>query len=186
MKEEIQKDDILMTSEAPLGELLFWNSDEKIVLSQRLYGVRPNVNIVYPRYLYLYMSSNVYQNELDSRASGTTVTGIRQTELLKTRVILPPLNEQKAIADILSSLDEKIELNNQMNEALEEMAQALFKRWFVDFEFPNEEGQPYRSSGGEMVESELGMIPEGWEVRSLDSSIIFQNGYAFKSKDLLR
>ena len=185
MKEEIQKDDILMTSEAPLGELLFWNSDEKIVLSQRLYGVRPNVNIVYPRYLYLYMSSNVYQNELDSRASGTTVTGIRQTELLKTRVILPPLNEQKAIADILSSLDEKIELNNQMNEALEEMAQALFKRWFVDFEFPNEEGQPYRSSGGEMVESELGMIPEGWEVRSLDSSIIFQNGYAFKSKDLL-
>ncbi|CUN46976.1 EcoKI restriction-modification system protein HsdS [Turicibacter sanguinis] len=168
MKEEVQKNDILMTSEAPLGELMFWNSDEKIVLSQRLYGLRPNVKIVYPRYLYLYMSSKVYQNELDSRASGTTVTGIRQTELLKTRVILPPLNEQKAIADILSSLDEKIELNNQMNETLEEMAQALFKRWFVDFEFPNEDGQPYKSSDGEMVESELGMIPKGWKNGQLE------------------
>lgn len=168
MKEEVQKNDILMTSEAPLGEVMFWNSDEKIVLSQRLYGLRPNVKIVYPRYLYLYMSSKVYQNELDSRASGTTVTGIRQTELLKTRVILPPLNEQKAIADILSSLDEKIELNNQMNETLEEMAQALFKRWFVDFEFPNEDGQPYKSSDGEMVESELGMIPKGWKNGQLE------------------
>ena len=51
-----------------------------------------------------------------------------------------------------------------MNQKLEEMAQALFKRWFVDFEFPNEEGQPYKSSGGEMVESELGMIPKGWNI----------------------
>ena len=88
-----------------------------------------------------------------------------QNDVLKnTEILLPSLEEQKAIADILSSLDEKIEVNNQMNETLEEMAQALFKRWFVDFEFPNEEGKPYKSSGGEMVESELGMIPKGWEV----------------------
>ena len=55
-----------------------------------------------------------------------------------------------------------------MNKTLEEMAQSIFKRWFVDFEFPNEDGEPYKSSGGEMVDSELGMIPKGWEVKSLD------------------
>lgn len=100
-----------------------------------------------------------------------------QNDVLKsTDILLPPLNEQKAIADILSSLDDKIELNKQMNETLEEMAQALFKRWFVDFEFPNEEGQPYKSSGGEMVESELGMIPKGWEVKGLGELINISSG----------
>jgi type I restriction enzyme S subunit len=81
---------------------------------------------------------------------------------------IPPLNEQKAIAKILSSLDEKIELNNRINKKLEEMAQAIFKHWFIDFEFPNENGEPYKSSGGEMVESELGLIPEGWEVKRIE------------------
>ncbi|KAA8758738.1 restriction endonuclease subunit S, partial [Paenibacillus sp. UASWS1643] len=72
-------------------------------------------------------------------------------------------------ANILSSLDEKIEINNQINKKLEEMAQTIFKQWFVDFEFLNEEGVPYKSSGGAMVESELGMIPEGWEVQTIES-----------------
>ncbi len=67
-----------------------------------------------------------------------------------------------------------------MNKTLEEMAQALFKRWFVDFEFPNENGEPYKSSGGEMVESELGMIPKGWEVKSLDEIADFLNGLAMQ------
>ncbi|EGP5551712.1 restriction endonuclease subunit S [Enterococcus faecium] len=79
--------------------------------------------------------------------------------------------EQKAIAHILSTLDDKIEVNNQINKTLENMAQAIFKQWFVDFEFPNEDGEPYKSSGGEMVESELGMIPKGWEVKELGEII---------------
>uniref|UniRef100_UPI00158B046F restriction endonuclease subunit S n=1 Tax=Piscibacillus halophilus TaxID=571933 RepID=UPI00158B046F len=96
-------------------------------------------------------------------------------------VQIPPLNEQKAIANILSTLDEKIETNNKINEKLEEMAQALFKRWFVDFEFPNENGEPYKSSGGEMVESELGMIPKGWEIKTLGNYVNIKSGFAFKS-----
>lgn len=63
----------------------------------------------------------------------------------------------------------KIEINNQINKTLEEMAQTIFKHWFVDFEFPNEHGDPYKSSGGEMVESELGLIPKGWEVGDLEN-----------------
>ena len=91
-----------------------------------------------------------------------------KTDIVKNYGIkLPPMSEQKAIARILSTLDEKIEVNNQINKTLENMAQAIFKQWFVDFEFPNEDGEPYKSSGGEMVESELGMIPKGWEVKEL-------------------
>ena len=67
----------------------------------------------------------------------------------------------------MTALDDKIELNNQMNQTLEEIANLLYKRWFVDFEFPDDKGKPYKSSGGEMVESELGMIPKGWEVKEL-------------------
>ena len=69
-----------------------------------------------------------------------------------------------------------------MNKTLEEMAQSIFKRWFIDFEFPNEDGQPYKSSGGEMVESELGMIPKGWEIGTLDNIGTFKNGKKIKSE----
>lgn len=88
--------------------------------------------------------------------------------LLKDIVIeLPSRNEQELIENILSTLDDKIELNNAINKNLEEMAQALFKRWFIDFEFPNEKGELYKSSGGEFEESELGLIPKGWRVGQL-------------------
>lgn len=74
------------------------------------------------------------------------------------------LSTQKKIASVLFSLDTKIELNNKINKNLEEIVQTLYKRWFVDFEFPNENGESYKSSGGEMVDSELGMIPKGWSI----------------------
>ena len=110
----------------------------------------------------------VAEREKLLRLSNGSVFNNLKTDIVKNYEIpLPSIEEQKAIANILSSLDEKIELNNQMNKTLEEMAQALFKRWFVDFEFPNENGEPYKSSGGEMVDSELGMIPKGWEIKTL-------------------
>jgi type I restriction enzyme S subunit len=84
---------------------------------------------------------------------------------------IPPLPEQRAIAAVLSSLDDKIELLREQNKTLEAVAQALYKRWFVEFEFPNEEGKPYKSSGGKMVESELGLIPKGWTVGTVNNVI---------------
>lgn len=99
-------------------------------------------------------------------------------------VLLPPLEEQKSIANILSSLDEKIEMNSQINKKLEEMAQAIFKQWFVDCEFPNEEGKPYKSSGGEMVASELGMIPKGWEDKVFYDLCEYINGTSFKKVEM--
>lgn len=66
------------------------------------------------------------------------------------------------------------------------MAQAIFKQWFVDFEFPNEDGEPYKSSGGEMVESELGMIPKGWEVKPFEDAFIFRKTRALEIGNMLR
>ena len=85
---------------------------------------------------------------------------------LRELPILYPVNraEMERIVGILSLLDAKITLLRRQNETLEAIAQALFKHWFVDFEFPNENGQSYKSSGGKMVPSELGEIPEGWKV----------------------
>jgi type I restriction enzyme S subunit len=98
-------------------------------------------------------------------------------------VYLPDLPTQTSIAEILSSLDDKIELNNKINQELENLAQTLFKQWFIDFEFPNKNGEPYKSSGGEMVDSELGEIPKGWGVGKFGDLVDIINGYAFKSKD---
>ena len=159
-----RKGDILLTTEAPLG-LVARLDREKVGIAQRLLTLRGKKEYLLNDYLMYYLMSNEGKHQLTSRQSGTTVTGIKQKEFRKCLISIPPFEEQKAIAHILSTLDDKIEVNNQINKTLENMAQAIFKQWFVDFEFPNEEGEPYKSSGGEMFESELGMIPKGWEVK---------------------
>lgn len=129
MKEEIQREDILITSEAPFGQVFFWDSDEKIVLSQRLFAIRVNEKF-YPKYIYFYMTSPFFQAELNGRATGTTVVGLRQPELLKCKVIAPSYEEQKLIADTLWSLEQKININEKINNNLEQQAQAIFDNMF--------------------------------------------------------
>lgn len=170
MKDEVKRGDILITSEAPFGQIYYWDSDEKIVLSQRLFDVRLNDEVCH-KYVFYFMTSHRYQKDLEGRATGTTVTGLRQPELLKSTILLPPLSAQRSIASILSSLDRKIELNNKINADLEEMAHAIFKNWFVDFE-------PFKD--GKFVDSELGMIPEGWKVGRLTEIASYMNGLAMQ------
>ncbi|CAH0120337.1 hypothetical protein PAE9249_02856 [Paenibacillus sp. CECT 9249] len=124
---------------------------------------------VHPDFLYYYLTSDSYTRYLTQIAEGqTSAYPAFNSDIIENTVIyLPPENEQCEIGEMLASVDKKIELNNAINKNLEEMAQALFKRWFVDFEFPNENGEPYKSSGGEFEESELGLIPKGWKVRTL-------------------
>lgn len=118
-------------------------------------------------YLYYYLSSNIGQHEISKGTVGAVQAKLPIKNIRDIPVKLPPLPEQKRIAEILSSLDDKIELNNKINKNLEEMAQAIFKQWFVDFDFPDENGNPYKSAGGKMIQSELGEIPEGWSVKEL-------------------
>ena len=157
MKDEVKRGDILITSEAPFGQVFFWDSDEKIVLSQRLFCVRIKKEID-SRFVYYYMTTSRFQSEMSSRASGTTVLGLRQPELLKCSISIPSLDIQCRIASILSSLDDKIAVNKKICENLEAQAQALFKHWFIDF-------APFKD--GKFIDSELGLIPEGWRVCTL-------------------
>lgn len=178
------KGDILITTEAPMGQVAKLDRNG-VAVAQRLLTLRPNPKILDNDYLLYYLQSPIGQAELKARESGSTVTGIKQAEFRKINIILPPLSEQKAIANILSSIDDKIELNNKINKNLEELAQALYKQWFVDFEFPNENGDPYKSSGGEMIESELGLIPKGWKVLRLTDELEFERGIEPGSRNYL-
>jgi len=135
-------------------------------------------------FYYYWLKSIFGQSALRDIRSGSAVPKFNKTDFKTIFAPKPPINEQQQIASILSSLDEKIELNRRMNKTLEEIGKALFKRWFVDFEFPNENGEPYKSSGGEMVESELGEIPKGWEIKTLPEVADIQKGISYKGNDL--
>ena len=149
--------DVILTTEAPLGEVALLK-EEKVALAQRIVCLRGKDNVLDNTYLKYYLQSGKGQKSLSARESGTTVTGIKQAELRRVDIEYPAYDDQCRIASILSSLDRKIELNNKINADLEEMAQAIFKNWFVDFE-------PFKD--GKFVNSELGMIPEGWKVGTL-------------------
>ena len=144
-------------------------SMENLIVSTGFSVVTPNKNKINSRYLFYLLTNNEVINIFQKLAEGcvSTYPTLSLRDLLDFEFKLPSLEEQKRIADILTALDDKIELNNQMNQTLEEIASLLYKRWFVDFEFPDDKGNPYKSSGGEMVDSELGMIPKGWEVKEL-------------------
>ena len=153
--------DVVLTTEAPLGEVAQLD-DANIALAQRIVTLRGKSNVLDNTYLKYYFLSNVGKQRLKARETGTTVTGIKQSELKEVLVDVPPFEVQVRIAEILKSLDDKIEVNRRINDNLEQQAQALFKSWFVDFE-------PFRDQP--FVESELGMIPEGWRVGRYENII---------------
>jgi len=123
-------------------------------------------------FLYYYLSQESFFNYTITNSKGTKMPRGDKNAIMQFKIYLPPSPEQKSIAKILSDLDSKIELLQKQNQTLEKIGQALFKHWFVDFEFPNEQGRPYKSSYGEMVDSELGKIPKGWETQRLSNLII--------------
>jgi restriction endonuclease S subunit len=125
--------DVVVTTEAPLGEVAQLGN-ERVALAQRLICLRGKPGVLDNDFLKFLMQSERVQEQLHARATGTTVLGIKQSELRKVVLPLPPISEQRAIAQILSTLDGKIELNRRMNETLEAMARTLFKSWFVDFD----------------------------------------------------
>lgn len=147
-----------------LGKVVL--TSEPTVTNQQINSIVPDEKFD-PDFIYYGMTILGKHLNYLSKTS-TAVPIINKTTFSNFSIIVPSIEEQKAIAHILSTLDDKIEVNNQINKTLENMAQAIFKQWFVDFEFPNENGEPYKSSGGEMVESELGLIPKGWEVKKVE------------------
>lgn len=150
--------------------------DLPLLLAQRVACVRAKKGFSQDLLAYL-IKSPQFENYVARVQTGTSIPHISQKQIEEFEVSLTDhLPTQKAIAEILSSLDDKIELNNQINQNLEALAQVIFKQWFVDFEFPNENGEPYKSSGGEMVDSELGEIPKGWKINLFEDLVKVKYG----------
>ena len=187
-KHKPQKGDIIFSRVGSYGIVSLVNCDTDFCLGQNTviltHFKKDKVDNIF---LYYLLTSNIVFEQIEKFVTGSTQKTISMKSIKSIECPLPIVKKQKAIADILSSLDDKIELNHQMNKTLEEMAQALFKRWFVDFEFPNEEGQPYKSSGGEMVESEVRMIPKGWDIATLDNicSLMTKSVKPFENPEVL-
>ena len=167
----LPKNSVLLTTRAPIGYLAI--SKKELATNQGFKSlIMKNGNV--PEFFYYLLKNNI--NKLLQYASGTTFMELNATNLKSIEFYIPEVKEQKRIASILSALDDKIELNNKTNKILEEMAQTIFKEWFINFNFPNEDGKPYKKSGGEMINSELGKIPKGWKVITLKDIISIAKG----------
>ncbi|MDX4950539.1 restriction endonuclease subunit S [Proteus mirabilis] len=128
-----QAGDVVLTTEAPLGEVAQLDT-QKVALAQRVITLRGKKGILDNDYLLYLLQSHIVQHQLDGRGTGSTVKGIKQSELREIILTFPALNLQEKIAQHLKNIDKKITLNRQINQTLEQMAQTLFKSWFVDFD----------------------------------------------------
>ena len=148
--------------------------DLPLYIAQRVACIRHN-DLSLQSFLYYQIFSQSFENYIKAVHTGTSIPHVSLKQIGDYPILLPSLKAQQRIASILSSLDDKIEVNRRINENLEQQAQALFKSWFVDFE-------PFRD--GEFVESELGMIPKGWKIYSSNELIDSYGGYSYKGAEL--
>lgn len=173
--------DILLTSVGTLGvSYQVQESDYFYFKDGNLTWFKDFSDEINTKFLLYWLRSPLGKEGFNSITIGSTQAALTIAGLKGIKLSIPDLPTQTAIAEILSSLDDKIELNNKINQELENLAQTLFKQWFIDFEFPNENGEPYKSSGGALVDSELGEIPKGWVVKSLDEVAEYLNGLALQ------
>ncbi|MDP3624922.1 MAG: restriction endonuclease subunit S [Methanobacteriaceae archaeon] len=184
-RSSVEKGDLLFARRSLVAEgagkcILVCEIDEPTTFESSIIRARPNSKIVDSRYLYYFFNSSYGEYLLNTIRRQVAVAGITGSDLVKLSIPIPSLEEQKRIADVLEKFDQKILINQKMIQTLEETGQAVFKQWFAHFEFPNEEGKPYKSSGGEMVDSELGEIPKDWEIKSLDKIANYLNGLALQ------
>ncbi len=144
-------------------------------------------DITYEKFIGFYLRSKLFRKTMTNNAVLTLRASLNEQIFSYLDLILPPYEEQVKIGNLLYLLNEKIELNNKINKELEAMAKTLYDYWFVQFDFPDENGKPYKSSGGKMVyDKELKReIPEGWEVEKLNRFLDIDTGYSFQSSSYL-
>jgi type I restriction enzyme S subunit len=166
-----QNGDILITSVGTLGVTLLVDLDYKFYFKDGNLTWLKNINsnIIDKNYLIHWLKSSFFFNQIDNNNIGAVQKALTISFLNTLEISLPSLSLQKQIAKVLSDLDSKIEINNKINQELEAMAKTLYDYWFVQFDFPDKNGKPYKSSGGKMVFNEelKREIPVGWEVKEL-------------------
>ena len=157
-KRKPQIGDTIYSVVGTFGKPVYIKDNNPFVFQRHIAILRPDASLLNPLFLYYTLLSPQFYRKADIMAIGAVQRTISLTSLRNATVQIPPLKVQKEIATALKSLDDKIEVNRQINENLEQQAQTLFKSWFVDFE-------PFKD--GEFVESELGMIPKGWSLKAI-------------------
>ena len=189
---------VTMTDLSKAGDTLGYSaivpSSQKLLLhNQRIGKIKTKTSSVDEMYLSYQLRTKSYRNEVLASATGSTVKHTSPTKICAYRFLLPPLDEQKAIASVLSALDDKIENNRRMNETLEEMARAIFKSWFVDFDPVHAKAAGNApahmdADTAALFPSSFGDdgLPLGWEKKELGSLAQVLNGYAFKSSDYVK
>ncbi|NCU32327.1 MAG: restriction endonuclease subunit S, partial [Candidatus Moranbacteria bacterium] len=162
----IEANSILFSVRAPVGRVNF--TKHKACIGRGNAGLRMKNS--QQDFLYFLLKKN--EKAFLSNTTGTVFDSISGGQLRDFEILIPiDKEEQRAIASVLSSLDNKIELLREHNKTLEVTAQAIFKEWFVHFNFPDKDGKPYKTNGGKMIDSELGEIPEGWRVGTVNDFI---------------
>ena len=179
---ELNKNSLLLSINGTLGSMAFYNNENVMLGKSAAYlNFKTNIN----KFYYYYFQLKGVQEYFYNVATGSTIKNLSLKSIQDFEVSYPVEKEWKPIAKVLSDLDAKIELNNKINRELEAMAKTLYDYWFVQFDFPNEQGKPYKSSGGKMVYNEelKREIPEGWEVQKIkDFAGTGSGGTPLKSK----
>jgi sty sbli len=179
-----EESDIIISREAPMGVVGIVPKEFQCCLGQRLVLLKIDKSKCIPKYLlYTLMSEYVQVQIRRINQTGSIVSNLNISSLKKLKIPLHNFEEQRKIANILSAIDDKIQINNQINQELEAMAKTLYDYWFVQFDFPDQNGKPYKSSGGKMVYNpELKReIPEGWGVEKLKYFLTIKNGKDHKN-----
>ena len=166
-----QENDILITAVGTIGEILvvkdsnFYFKDGNLIWLRNI-----NFDIIDIDYLYYFFKSDLFQKTIKYNNIGAVQKALTIDFLKTVKITLPSLDNQRKLISVLKSIDKKIQTNNQINQELEAMAKTLYDYWFVQFDFPDQNGKPYKSSGGKMVyHPELKReIPEGWGVEKIE------------------
>ncbi|WP_261087291.1 restriction endonuclease subunit S [Streptococcus mitis] len=179
-----QENDVLITAVGTIGEILvvkdpnFYFKDGNLIWLRNI-----NFEIIDIDYLYYFLKSDLFQKTIKYNNIGAVQKALTIDFLKTVKITLPSLDNQRKLISVLKSIDKKLRINNQINQELEAMAKTLYDYWFVQFDFPDQNGKPYKSSGGKMV-YHPGLkreIPEGWGVENLFDIADVQYGYPFST-----
>lgn len=166
-KGKVKNSDIILTTRGTVGNVALVTEDipfKNIRINSGMVIIRPNTNTIDPYFLLLFFRSNLFKKQCLSHGSGSAQPQLPISALKLISLPNFDINHQRKIASIIRSLDKKIEVNNQINVELENIAKTIYDYWFVQFDFPDTDGRPYKSSGGNMVYNKMlkRKLPEGW------------------------
>lgn len=168
-----KKGDVLISAAGTIGRTVVFDGKDAYFQDSNIVWIENDESKVLNEYLFY-----CYKNIRWTTSVGSTILRLYNDDIRNTDIIVPPLSEQKKIATVLSALDDKIALNKKMNQKLERMAKRLYDYWFVQYDFPNKNSLPYKTTGGKMVWNEVlkREIPEGWEVKTIGDYLKIGNG----------